>query len=57
MNKNKVHLTICGIECVVGSDDPESYVLSVGDEVQKAMNEKRQDLHNYGRSDCRPEFL
>ena len=38
MNKNKVHLTICGIECVVGSDDPESYVLSVGDEVQKAMN-------------------
>lgn len=38
MSKNKIRLTICGIECVLGSDDPESYVLSIGDEVQKAMN-------------------
>lgn len=37
MNKNKVHLSICGIECSVNSEDPESYVLSVANEVQKMI--------------------
>lgn len=37
MSKNKVKLNICGSECVIGSDDSESYVRSIGDEVEKAM--------------------
>ena len=47
MNKNKVHLSICGIECSVSSEDPEPYVLSVADEVQKmiqGMTEKNQHI-------------
>ena len=37
MSKNRVRLTICGTECVVSSDDTESYIRSVGDEVEKAI--------------------
>lgn len=37
MSKNRVKLNICGCECVVGTDDSESYVRSIGDEVEKAM--------------------
>ena len=37
MNKSRVKLNICGNECVIASEDPESYVLSIGDEVQKAI--------------------
>ncbi len=39
MSKNRVRLTICGTECVVSSDDTESYIRSVGDEVEKAIQE------------------
>lgn len=38
LNKNKVHLTICGIDLNVNSEDPESYVLSVGEKVQEVMD-------------------
>lgn len=39
MVKNRIKLNICGCECVIGSDDSENYIRSVGDEVQKAMDE------------------
>nr|WP_319489638.1 cell division protein ZapA [uncultured Caproiciproducens sp.] len=39
MSKNRVKLNICGCECVIGSDDSESYVRSIGDEVEKAMED------------------
>lgn len=39
MGKNRVRLTICGTECVVSSDDTESYVRSVGEEVEKAIQD------------------
>jgi cell division protein ZapA (FtsZ GTPase activity inhibitor) len=37
--KNKIKLNICGCNCAVTSDDSESYIRSVGDEVQKAMTD------------------
>lgn len=37
MSKNSVRLTICGTECVVGTDDSESYVRSIAEEVQSCM--------------------
>jgi Cell division protein ZapA. len=37
MSKNRIKLNICGSECVISSDDSESYVRSIGDEVEKAM--------------------
>lgn len=39
MSKNRVKLNICGSECVISSDDSESYVRSIGDEVEKAMED------------------
>lgn len=39
MSKNRIKLNICGSEFVVNSDDSESYVRSLGDEVEKAMTE------------------
>lgn len=39
MSKNRVKLNICGCECVISSDDSESYVRSIGDEVEKAMED------------------
>ena len=39
MSKNRVRLNICGCECVIGSDDSESYVRSLGDEVEKAIED------------------
>ena len=39
MGKNKIKLNICGCGCAVTSDDSESYIRSVGDEVQKAMTD------------------
>lgn len=39
MSKNRIKLNICGCECVIGSDDSESYVRSIGDEVEKAMED------------------
>lgn len=39
MSKNRVKLNICGSECVIGSDDSESYVRAIGDEVEKAMED------------------
>lgn len=39
MSKNRIKLNICGTEFVITSDDSESYVHSVGDEVEKAMEE------------------
>lgn len=39
LGKNKIKLNICGCNCAVTSDDSESYIRSVGDEVQKAMTD------------------
>lgn len=39
MSKNRIKLNICGSECVITSDDSESYVRSIGDEVEKAMDD------------------
>lgn len=37
MNKNKVRLNICGTECTLTSEDNETYVLALGDEVEKSI--------------------
>lgn len=37
MNRNKIRLNICGSECTITSDDNETYVLAIGDEVEKSM--------------------
>lgn len=39
MSRNKIKLNICGSEIVIGSDDSENYVHSIGDEVEKAMED------------------
>ena len=39
MSKNKVKLNICGCEFAISSDDSESYVRSISDEVGKSMEE------------------
>lgn len=39
MSKNKIKLNICGIEFVISSDDTESYIRSIGEEVQQAIEE------------------
>ncbi|NLJ32108.1 MAG: cell division protein ZapA, partial [Clostridiales bacterium] len=39
MSRNKIKLNICGCEIVIGSDDSENYIHSIGDEVEKAMEE------------------
>ena len=38
MGKNRIKLNICGCECVIGSEDSENYIRSIGDEVQKAID-------------------
>ena len=38
MSKNRVKLNICGTECVVASDDDESYIRSIGTEVEKSID-------------------
>lgn len=39
MSRNRIKLNICGCEIVIGSDDSENYVHSIGDEVEKAMED------------------
>lgn len=39
MAKNRIKLTICGCECALCSDDSESYIRSIGDEVQKSLDD------------------
>ena len=39
LSKNRIKLNICGCECIIGSEDSESYIRSVGDEVQKALDD------------------
>lgn len=39
MSKNRVRLNICGCECVIGSEDSESYVRSLGEQVEKAIED------------------
>lgn len=39
MSKNRIKLNICGCECVISSEDSEGYMRSVGDEVQKSIEE------------------
>ncbi len=39
MDKNVIKLTICNNDCLLSTDDPESYVRAMGDEVEKAVNE------------------
>lgn len=36
---NKVRLNICGSEYFISSEDEESYIRAIGDEVDKRMNE------------------
>lgn len=38
MAKNRIKLNICGCECALCSDDSENYIRSIGDEVQKAID-------------------
>ena len=38
MSKNRIKLNICGCECIISSEDSESYMRSVGDEVQKTIS-------------------
>ena len=42
MSKHSVHLNICGAECVVASEDGESYIRSVAQEVQDRMTALRK---------------
>lgn len=37
MSKNKIRLNICGSECTITSEDNETYVLALGDEVEKSI--------------------
>jgi cell division protein ZapA (FtsZ GTPase activity inhibitor) len=39
MAKNRIKLNICGCECALCSDDSENYIRSIGDEVQKAIDD------------------
>lgn len=39
MAKNRIRLNICGCECALCSDDSENYIRSIGDEVQKAIDD------------------
>ena len=39
MGKNVIKLVICNNECLLSTDDPESYVRAMGDEVEKAVTE------------------
>ncbi len=39
LGKNRIKLNICGCECILSSDDSESYIRSVGDEVQKSIDD------------------
>ncbi|HBG55650.1 MAG TPA: cell division protein ZapA, partial [Ruminococcaceae bacterium] len=39
LSKNRIKLNICGCECVLCSEDSENYIRSVGDEVQKTMED------------------
>lgn len=39
MGKNKIRLNICGCECVLNSEESESYIHSVGDEVQNTIED------------------
>lgn len=44
MSKNKIKLVICGCECALCSDDSENYIRSIGDEVQKCIDDMME--HN-----------
>lgn len=37
--KNKVRLNVCGTDYYIASEDDESYIRSIGDEVDARMNE------------------
>ncbi len=37
MSKNKIKLNICGVSCALVSEDSEEYMLSVGQEVESAI--------------------
>ena len=36
-SKNKIKLVICGTEYILSSDEPESYVRELGDELDRSM--------------------
>lgn len=38
MSKNKIRLEICGVECVISSDDSEEYIRSIGADVARSIN-------------------
>ncbi len=53
MDKTKVKLRICDIDCTITSDDNEEYVRTIGDEIDRAISavlkKKRPYLSFYGR--------
>ena len=38
MEKNKVKLTICGAEYIIGSDEDSKYMIELGDEVDEKIS-------------------
>ena len=42
MSKNKIRLEICGVECVISSDDSEEYIRTIGAEVSRSINAMRK---------------
>ena len=38
MDKTKVKLRICDIDCTITSDDNEEYVRTIGDEIDRAIS-------------------
>ncbi|MCH3973309.1 MAG: cell division protein ZapA [Oscillospiraceae bacterium] len=49
MSKNSIRLTVCGTECIVGTDNNEAYVRSLASEVQACMlSLSRQSCHASG---------
>ena len=46
MGKHSVHLTICGTECVVSSEEDEAYMQSIAQEVKERMEGlQKQNSH------------
>ena len=41
MEKNKVKLTICGAEYIIGSDEDSKYMIELGDEVDEKIFSSR----------------
>lgn len=54
MEKNKVKLTICGAEYIIGSDEDSKYMIELGDEVdEKNIHDSQAESSHFGNSGCR----